>query len=236
MSVFPIEWQDKINDPQLLAFLQQFGPDKYLSAEEINQIRDALNELHDAGVDITQFDLSQLQNQSENLFLRNLDKFSIVNTNDSPILTGTTANTILVSDVLIPAGSVNENSLIEIDVAIERTIITSGNTGISICFAPNAGITDPTSGSLTSIYKYGGQVISSANRYVNLKLLVQIKDINTAVVYQFTNLSNVGVQGNVKHARTANNWSEDQYFYIYVNNVVATTETFISSYAIRVIK
>lgn len=45
MSIFPINWQDKENSPQLLAFLQQFGEKAYLSAEEINQIRDALNYL-----------------------------------------------------------------------------------------------------------------------------------------------------------------------------------------------
>lgn len=45
MSIFPINWQDKVNSPQLLAFLQQFGEQSYLSAEEINQIRDALNYL-----------------------------------------------------------------------------------------------------------------------------------------------------------------------------------------------
>lgn len=47
MSIqFPISWEDKINSPQLLAFFQQFGYKSYLSAEEINLIRDALNYLH----------------------------------------------------------------------------------------------------------------------------------------------------------------------------------------------
>jgi hypothetical protein len=46
MSEFlPIEWEDKVNSPELLAFLQQFGNEHYLSAEEINQLRDALNEI-----------------------------------------------------------------------------------------------------------------------------------------------------------------------------------------------
>lgn len=47
MSVFPINWQDKVNSPALLAYLQQFGPQGYLSAEEINKVRDALNELEE---------------------------------------------------------------------------------------------------------------------------------------------------------------------------------------------
>jgi hypothetical protein len=45
MSNLPINWQDKVNSPELLAYLQQFGEKSYLSAEEINQLRDAINEL-----------------------------------------------------------------------------------------------------------------------------------------------------------------------------------------------
>ncbi|MDR6844494.1 hypothetical protein [Flavobacterium granuli] len=46
-SNLPVNWLDKVNSPELLAFLQQYGEETYLSAEEINQIRDALNELFD---------------------------------------------------------------------------------------------------------------------------------------------------------------------------------------------
>lgn len=45
MSNLPITFQDKENSPELLAYLQQFGEKSYLSAEEINQIRDSINEL-----------------------------------------------------------------------------------------------------------------------------------------------------------------------------------------------
>jgi hypothetical protein len=45
MSNLPIQFQDKVNSPELLAYLQQFGEKSYLSAEEINQIRDGINEL-----------------------------------------------------------------------------------------------------------------------------------------------------------------------------------------------
>jgi hypothetical protein len=41
----PLEWDDKKNNPELLAFLQQYGAKEYLSAEEINQMRNAVNEL-----------------------------------------------------------------------------------------------------------------------------------------------------------------------------------------------
>jgi hypothetical protein len=40
-----LNWLDKVNSPQLLAFLQQYGVENYLSAEEINDLRDAINEL-----------------------------------------------------------------------------------------------------------------------------------------------------------------------------------------------
>lgn len=46
MSEFlPIAMEDKVDSPALLAFLQQFGEQNYLSAAEINNIRDAINEL-----------------------------------------------------------------------------------------------------------------------------------------------------------------------------------------------
>jgi hypothetical protein len=41
----PIVWQDKVNSPALLAYFQQFGEETYLSSEEINQIKRAINEL-----------------------------------------------------------------------------------------------------------------------------------------------------------------------------------------------
>lgn len=41
----PITWDDKVNNAELLAFLAQYGNKEYLTAEEINQLRDAINEL-----------------------------------------------------------------------------------------------------------------------------------------------------------------------------------------------
>jgi hypothetical protein len=46
MSNIPIQFQDKINSPELLAFLQQFGEQTYADAELINKFRDAINELN----------------------------------------------------------------------------------------------------------------------------------------------------------------------------------------------
>lgn len=41
-----LNWEDKINSPDLEAFLAQFGAQYYLSAEEINAIRDKINYLN----------------------------------------------------------------------------------------------------------------------------------------------------------------------------------------------
>lgn len=38
-----IQFEDKVNNPELLAFLQQYGDNEYLTAAQINQIRDAIN-------------------------------------------------------------------------------------------------------------------------------------------------------------------------------------------------
>jgi hypothetical protein len=41
----PLEWEDKENNAELLAFLQQYGAKEYLTAEEINKVRDGINEI-----------------------------------------------------------------------------------------------------------------------------------------------------------------------------------------------
>ncbi len=45
MSNLPLEFDDKVNHPELEAFFQQFGLEKYISAPEFNKMRDAINEL-----------------------------------------------------------------------------------------------------------------------------------------------------------------------------------------------
>lgn len=49
-TVFPIQFEDKENSASLLAYLQQFGAKGYLTAEEINLFRDALNELNTTSI------------------------------------------------------------------------------------------------------------------------------------------------------------------------------------------
>lgn len=93
MSVLPLNWPDKVDSPELLAWLQQFGLEKYIDSNQINSIRDALNELHER---------TQLKN------------YHVIasSVNDSDPVTGTTAivnvytqeidgNTVIVGDRLI---------------------------------------------------------------------------------------------------------------------------------------
>ncbi|WP_278035877.1 hypothetical protein [Flavobacterium nitratireducens] len=53
MSFPIIDWANKVNDPELAAFLQQYGTVHYLSAEEINELRDFVNMLSENKMDKT---------------------------------------------------------------------------------------------------------------------------------------------------------------------------------------
>lgn len=44
-TVLPLTWLDKKNSPELEAFLKQYGDQYCMKAEEINQLRDAVNEM-----------------------------------------------------------------------------------------------------------------------------------------------------------------------------------------------
>lgn len=46
MSNLPLNWPDKIDSPELVAWLQQFGLGRYINAEQINKLRDGVNELY----------------------------------------------------------------------------------------------------------------------------------------------------------------------------------------------
>lgn len=55
MSTPIIDWANKVNDPELLAYLQQYGTINYLSAEEINELRDFVNMLSETKMDKIDF-------------------------------------------------------------------------------------------------------------------------------------------------------------------------------------
>lgn len=44
-TILPIAWTDKVNNPELLALLQQYSENEYLTAEEINLVKDTINAL-----------------------------------------------------------------------------------------------------------------------------------------------------------------------------------------------
>jgi hypothetical protein len=52
MSVLPLTFEDKVDSPELVAWLATFGAEKKLTAAEINLIRDAINELKQSFDDI----------------------------------------------------------------------------------------------------------------------------------------------------------------------------------------
>lgn len=57
----PLEWEDKVNNPELVAFLEQYGTKEYLAAAEINQMRDAVNELFHKVLNAKIYENGQLQ-------------------------------------------------------------------------------------------------------------------------------------------------------------------------------
>lgn len=52
MSVLPLTFDNKVDSPELVALLVQFGAEKKLTAAEVNLIRDAINELKQSFDDI----------------------------------------------------------------------------------------------------------------------------------------------------------------------------------------
>ena len=67
MINLPIEWQNKVNSPELLALLQNFGATHYLSAEEVNQLRDAINELYETTGSITPEEIEAINDRLSSL-------------------------------------------------------------------------------------------------------------------------------------------------------------------------
>jgi hypothetical protein len=51
-AISPITWEDKVNSPELIAFLQQFGNKYYIDAAELNTLRDTINQIIEKQVEI----------------------------------------------------------------------------------------------------------------------------------------------------------------------------------------
>ena len=88
MSNFPIQFTDKVNSPELLAIMQQFGEQTYVDAELINKFRDALNELHARTADTRIVENTGLQIVGTDVVINELWKWlilSVLYSNDSQI-------------------------------------------------------------------------------------------------------------------------------------------------------
>ena len=156
--------------------------------------------------------------------------FIISNTQNSPVLTGTTSVTILVSSILIPGGTFTPNDQIIVEIGAKRIVPTSGNSGIFLSVAPIAGITDPFVGGLQSIYKWFNPVITGTNLYMNSQHIINISSTQTTI-YNTVDYNN-HVQGSNVNVRSID-WSVDQWVYILANNVQLNTQTTITSYLIE---
>lgn len=78
-----LNWEDKVNNPELEAMLAQFSAKEKWTAQEINQVRDIINwllENHSGGFNPSSYDLSQFLNNNSNFFKRRNDSVVIVGT------------------------------------------------------------------------------------------------------------------------------------------------------------
>lgn len=78
MSNFPIQFTNKVNSPELLAIMQQFGEHTYVDAELINKFRDALNELHARTADTRIVENTGLQIVGTDVVINELWKWLIL--------------------------------------------------------------------------------------------------------------------------------------------------------------
>lgn len=88
MSNLPINWEDKIDSPELVAWLQQFGLGRYINAAQINKLRDAINELHARTADTRIIENTGIEIVGTNVVINESWKWLIVSilySNDSQI-------------------------------------------------------------------------------------------------------------------------------------------------------
>lgn len=90
-----LDWIDKENSPELLAYLQQFSSKYYITAEEINELRDVINALYSGsgGSTVDKF-YNHLQNTPSATWTiqHNLNKLPSISVVDS-------ANTVVTGNI-----------------------------------------------------------------------------------------------------------------------------------------
>jgi hypothetical protein len=137
MAITPIVFQDKVNSPELLALLLQFGMETYLSADDVNAIKAAINALIKAGTII--------QTTQE------------VSATSTPIFNNNITNVLLFKNsrtFTLPnqAGDYNFNAVVYPGV----TITLGYSSGLTPVFTIPATV---TAGQIFTVMKVGNELI-----------------------------------------------------------------------------
>lgn len=174
----PIIWDDKINSPELLAYFQQFGKNTYVSAEELNQIRDAINELSfpngfiktspltrvDNEISIDPFDFKWILNK---LIIENEDSYS---TTINPAVDGYHRKDIIVANETGGFDKVEGDE--DVDIALrpdipENTLLVSE---IDVFGATVIGSTSPVVTNFVEKAESEEWIIPGGDAYIQFSL------------------------------------------------------------------
>jgi len=156
--------------------------------------------------------------------------FKKVETASSSNLTGTTATTIMVTNILIPANTFAVGDIIYVEIDLSRTVVTSGNTTVYAAFSPTSS---DSVANLTGANKmYIANIIQTTSRYVKIKRGIVIKSGTSEVIGN--NLTSQFSDTLATSTKTNNNtdWTVDQYFYILLNNAQMDCTSFVNAYSI----
>ena len=149
-------------------------------------------------------------------------------TSNSETVTGTTAATVAVADVLIPANTVTVGSILTIKIRLQRTVVTSSNTNFYGCISPT--ISDTAANLIGANKKYTQNNIQTTNQYIQVEHDIHVK---TSVLSEsFLANASIFSDNSTGVTQSSNNtdWSVDQYFNIVVSNAQTTTGTIIKGY------
>lgn len=204
--------------------LEAFGKVKYL----IDNIAATYQAILVSGTNIKTINGSSILG-SGNL---NTGVFKIVFSGDSATLTGTTSVTKMVSDIVIPANTVSVGDKLRIVCRGERTVVTSGNTAITMAISPT--IADSVANLIGPNKKYTGDLMTTTNRFVQCEHEIFVKSATVSETISTTSF----FDNAQSTAKTTNNtdWTVTQYFTIMLNNAQTDTTSWIGGYSIELIK
>lgn len=183
MSNLPIDWENKVDSPELVAWLQQFGLGRYINAAQINQLRDALNELHARTADTRIVENTGLEIVGTDIIINELWKWfisSVLYSNDSqitlPITLATEGNQKI---CYLCANQDNGFELVygpESESNPAAPTIENDLLFITLFLVTDGSIGNPTEPIVGSIYKkktealgYGDPYLSGTNAVIQLR-------------------------------------------------------------------